>query len=157
MKTLRDVVLTNGPMLRVLADEQPFPRPSLVGNVVRGKTVHLRVHVESAPWIVVDTVRVLHALDPDAKTGAETKNVVEAPNGRGALAADVTLTVHAKADDALVVIASGAQSMAPVLSDGTDPAETKPWAMTGAIWIDADGDGKSLGRLPTPAVVPIAR
>jgi hypothetical protein len=24
--------------------------------------------------------------------------------------------------------------------------EMLPWAMTGAIWVDANGDGKSLGR-----------
>jgi hypothetical protein len=27
-----------------------------------------------------------------------------------------------------------------------DDKEITPWAMTGAIWIDADGDGKALGR-----------
>jgi hypothetical protein len=27
-----------------------------------------------------------------------------------------------------------------------DDKELAPWAMSGPIWIDADGDGKSLGR-----------
>jgi hypothetical protein len=31
--------------------------------------------------------------------------------------------------------------MTPVLD-----ADVTPWAMTGVIWIDADGDGHSLGR-----------
>jgi hypothetical protein len=34
--------------------------------------------------------------------------------------------------------------MSPVLSG--DVVEITPWAMTGAIWIDADRDGKSLGQ-----------
>jgi hypothetical protein len=37
--------------------------------------------------------------------------------------------------------------MTPVLAAGPGGnAEITPWAMTGAIWIDADGDGKALGR-----------
>ena len=37
--------------------------------------------------------------------------------------------------------------MLPVLgaADGGE-GDITPWAMSGAIWIDADGDGKSLGR-----------
>jgi hypothetical protein len=34
--------------------------------------------------------------------------------------------------------------MTPVLSG--DAKEIAPYALTGAIWVDADGDGKSLGR-----------
>jgi hypothetical protein len=34
--------------------------------------------------------------------------------------------------------------MRPVLSG--DDAEISPWAMSGPIWIDTDGDGKALGR-----------
>jgi hypothetical protein len=34
--------------------------------------------------------------------------------------------------------------MRPVLSG--DDADITPWSMTGAIWVDADGDGRSLGR-----------
>jgi hypothetical protein len=140
VKTLRDVVLTNGPMLRVSAEGVP------VGGVVRGRVAHVKVHVESAPWVVVDTVRILRASDPDAKDDADVRRVAGALNQRGALGADVAFTVRAKADDAFVVLATGSKTMTPVLGEGADPAETMPWAMTGAIWIDADGDGKSLGR-----------
>ena len=35
--------------------------------------------------------------------------------------------------------------MRPMFSG--DDKEIAPWAMTGAVWIDADGDGKSLGRV----------
>ncbi len=60
------------------------------------------------------------------------------------MGADLTFTVVARSDDAIAVVASGSRPMSPVLSG--DAAEIAPWAMTGAIWIDADGDGKSLGR-----------
>jgi hypothetical protein len=36
--------------------------------------------------------------------------------------------------------------MTPVLAG--EAKEISPFAMTGAIWVDADGDGKSLGRAP---------
>jgi len=56
----------------------------------------------------------------------------------------VTFTLRAPKDDAFVVLASGATPMTPVLSGDTH--EIAPHALTGAIWIDADGDGKSLSR-----------
>lgn len=137
VKTLRDVVLTNGPMLRVTAGGAP------VGGLAkaRGGRVTVKVHVECAPWVDVDTVRILHVRDGAAEM---SQAVRLRPLASGALAADVTFTVVARLDDAIAVVATGSRPMSPVLSG--DPAEITPWAMTGAIWIDADGDGKSLGR-----------
>lgn len=143
VKELRDVVLTNGPMLRVTANGVP------IGGIARGRLVSVNVHVESAPWVVVDEVRLLRAsrTDADAGSGAvETKEITPKLNPRGALVADLAFSVPASSDDAFVVIASGRQSMAPIVAAGGNSDEVAPWAMTGAIWIDADGDGHSLGR-----------
>jgi hypothetical protein len=150
VKTLRDVVLTNGPVLRVTARGAAGDVP--VGGVAKtsgiGKTVTVKVHVESAPWVVVDELRVLRAssrnADAMATDPALIRAVTEKLNVAGALAADAAFTVRVTSDDALVVIASGKRPMTPVLAG--DEGEIQPWAMTGAIWIDADGDGKSLGR-----------
>jgi hypothetical protein len=137
VKTLRDVVLTNGPMLRVTANGAP------VGGLAKasGGKVTVKVHVECAPWVDVDTVRVLHVRDgvPEATQAARTSALKS-----GAVGADLTFTVVARSDDAIAVVASGSRPMSPVLSG--DAMEITPWAMTGAIWIDADGDGKSLGQ-----------
>jgi hypothetical protein len=138
IKARRDVVLTNGPMLRVRASGAP------VGGLARGRSVRLEVHVECAPWIDVDTVRVLRARDGADSAAEQAKAVTLAATRSGGLAADVVFTVRSDVDDALVVVASGSKPMTPVL--GGDPRELLPWAMTGAIWIDADGDGKALGR-----------
>ena len=62
----------------------------------------------------------------------------------GALVAEASFKVRPKEDDALHVIVSGTTPMRPVLSG--DDSEIAPWAMSGPIWIDADGDGKALGR-----------
>ena len=70
--------------------------------------------------------------------------VVPKKTASGAMEADVTFTVRATADDAFVVIVSGPRPMKPMFS-GED-RELLPWAMSGATWIDANGDGKSLGR-----------
>ena len=145
VKGRRDVVLTNGPMLRVSANGAP------IGGVAKGRLVTVKVHVECAPWIDVDTVRVARAREVagdagerEAKARANTRTVKLAPTKSGARAADVTFVVRADADDALFVVASGARPMTPVLAGVA--SEIAPWAMTGAIWVDADGDGRSLGR-----------
>jgi hypothetical protein len=57
---------------------------------------------------------------------------------------NVASTARAARDDAFVVIASGSWPMTPVLSG--EPKEIAPYAMSGAIWIDGDGDGRALGR-----------
>ena len=76
-----------------------------------------------------------------------TQRITEKPNASGALAADAAFTVRASVDDAFVVVASGAKPMSPVLGAAAGgAAEITPWAMSGAIWIDADRDGKALKR-----------
>jgi hypothetical protein len=135
IKVLRDVVLTNGPMLRVAANGAP------IGGVATGRVVKVDVHVESAPWVVVDKLSVQLA------SGArESRAVVEKPLAGGALAAHAVFTMKVTGDDALVVVAEGSRALVPVLGAESD-AEILPWAMTGAIWVDADGDGRSLGRV----------
>jgi hypothetical protein len=136
VKKLRDVVLTNGPMLRVTAGGAP------VGGVARGRVFQVKVHVESAPWVVVDEVRLLRASAPDA---VEARPIVEKLTARGALAADVAFTVRAVRDDAVVVIVSGKTPMSPVLRAGAGEGEAGallPWAMTGALWIDPGERGR---------------
>jgi hypothetical protein len=144
VKTLRDVVLTDGPMLRVTANGTP------IGGVARGRVLTVKVHVETAPWVEVDTVRVVRIRDGAAETTRNVRPVTPAaPPGKsgGARAADVELVLRFDADDAFFVVASGSKPMVPAM--GRDPKsgdEMLPWAMTGAIWVDANGDGKSLGR-----------
>jgi hypothetical protein len=141
VKVLRDVVLTNGPMLRVTAGGAP------IGGVVAGRVVAVKVHVESAPWVVVDELRLIRASAPDASDPAMTQPITEKPNASGALAADAAFTVHVTADDAFVVVASGQRPLSPVLGAAAgDEAAITPWAMSGAIWVDADRDGKVLKR-----------
>jgi hypothetical protein len=135
VKARRDVVLTNGPMLRVKANGAP------VGGVAKGRVVTVDVHVECAPWVDVDTVRVVRARDGATEP---TRSLALNPLKSGARGADVRFVVHADDDDALFVVASGSKPMTPVLAG--DAKELLPWAMTGAIWVDADGDGSALGR-----------
>jgi hypothetical protein len=137
------VVLTNGPMLRVTAGEAP------IGGLALGRSIEVKVHVESAPWVEVDEVRVLRASAPEKP---ETKAIAQKRGAGGALSADVTFSFRLSSDDAIVVVASWTRPMSPVL--GGDSSETLPWAMTGAIWLDADGDGAALGRRRHVALAP---
>jgi hypothetical protein len=139
VRVLRDVVLTNGPMLRVSANGAP------VGGVARGPAVTVKVHVETAPWVVVDELHVVRvATTPALAAASLSARITETVLPSGAIGADATFTLRAAADDAFVVIASGSAGMAPIVPGAV--TETRPWAMSGAIWIDADGDGKALGR-----------
>jgi hypothetical protein len=139
IKGLRDVVLTNGPMLRVSAGGVP------IGGLVRGRNVALKVHVECAPWVDVDTVRVMRASETPAEPERQqSKSVTLVPLASGARGADVTFALRFERDDAFFIVASGTKPLTPVLEG--DDREIVPWAMTGAIWVDADGDGRSLGR-----------
>jgi hypothetical protein len=62
----------------------------------------------------------------------------------GAHGADVTFALHFDADDAFFVVESGKRPLTPVLEG--EARDILPWAMTGAIWVDADGDGRALKR-----------
>jgi hypothetical protein len=66
------------------------------------------------------------------------------------LRASATFDLRAPSDDAFVVIATGTRPLSPVIpADARDVdavRAVRPWAMTGAIWVDADGDGQALSR-----------
>jgi hypothetical protein len=131
----REVVLTNGPFLRVTANGAP------IGGVARGAVVTVKVRVQSASFAAPDAVTIRAA--GDAKVTGDGKLVAK-KNAQGAMESEATLTLRAAKDDAFVVIVSGGKPMRPMLAG--DDKELVPWAMSGPIWVDADGDGKALGR-----------
>jgi hypothetical protein len=135
LRDVRDVVLTNGPFLRVRAGGAG------IGGVARakGKKLQVEVHVESAPWIVVDAVEIRRAVG-----AGQGHSLAPKPSPSGALVADQKLTLDVERDDAFVVVVRGTKTLAPIL--GGDSQSAEPFAMSGPVWIDADGDGKSLGR-----------
>ena len=135
----RDVVLTNGPFLRVSANGVGIGALA----TARAGVVEVKVHVSTTAFAAVDHAELRLAGSGKVVTAS---SVVLAPKRApsGALEADATFTVRAGADDAFVVIVSGTKPMRPMFS-GED-RELMPWAMSGAIWIDANADGKSLAR-----------
>ena len=139
LRETRDVVVTNGPFLRVSVGGVG------IGGVARarGGRVVVTVDVESAPWIETKHVTVIRAV------GAKKKERLEAdihphPNAAGALVAHLTFDLAVDRDDAILVRVTGDKPLAPVV--GGDPDEMHPYAISGAIWLDADGDAHSLGR-----------
>jgi hypothetical protein len=133
----RDVVLTNGPFMKVTANGVG------IGGVARGGQVDVKVHVTSAPFAAVDHAEIRLA-GRGKVIGPSRVALSPKKNAAGALEADASFTVRASADDAFVVMVSGGAPMRPMFT-GEDK-ELTPYAMSGAIWIDADGDGTSLGR-----------
>jgi len=140
----RDVVVTNGPFLRVSANGVG------IGGVARARGnrgaghVKVDVTIESAPWIDVKRVKIVRAVSPDAPSAPAEIDVTPQKNARGAMIAKASFDLAVSVDDAFFVIATGEKTLAPVLPG--DGPEIRPYAISGAIWIDADGDGHSLGR-----------
>lgn len=130
VRAARDVVLSNGPFLRVTG--------ATLGGVMRPGEV--KVSVATAPWVVVDRAELRFA----SGAAPAAVRLTPSPNGKGALVATATFAVRPKADDAFTVIVSGTKPMRPVIA-GPD-ADIAPWAMSAPIWVDVDGDGKALGR-----------
>ena len=135
----RDVILTNGPFLRVTANGAG------IGAVAAAKNglVEVKVHVVTAAFAAVDRAE-LRLAGSGKVVGSAALPLAPKKDPSGALACDATFTVRAGADDAFVVMVSGGKPMRPMF-DGED-REISPWAMSGAVWVDANGDGKSLGR-----------
>ncbi|HEX7665012.1 MAG TPA: CehA/McbA family metallohydrolase, partial [Polyangiaceae bacterium] len=129
----RDVVLTNGPFLKVDVNGAG------IGGIAKGHALKVHVVAQSAPWITLEKVGLAFG------NGAPIeKPITMTKNAAGAMEATVDLDAQAAKDDVVSVWVSGSKPMTPVLNG--DPSEIMPYAMTGAIWIDADGDGKALGR-----------
>jgi hypothetical protein len=137
VRETRDVVLTNGPFLRVSAKSS---NTAPIGGLVRGGSVQVSVNVSAPSWIAVERaeIRLARATAPPPVTLAPKKGA------KGAMEAEATFSLRLTQDDAFVVIVSGTMPMRPVLS-GED-ADIAPWAMSAPIWVDVDGDGASLGR-----------
>jgi hypothetical protein len=123
------VVVSSGPFVVLRVDDIPAG-----GTVVpKGRGVLVSVRVEAAPWIDVARVRVLVngreelALPPTARAPEAVRLETQAP--------------LALSGDAAVWVEVDGASTLPVLE--ADSA-IRPWALSGAVWIDADGDGKLL-------------
>jgi hypothetical protein len=154
-----DILMSNGPFVRVTATGAGAPAG--MGGTVRAANgkVTLSIRIESAPWVVPDTLRVLQAGKPP---------VIEAVGGAGVQEHQVVLDVEQ--DGFVIVEVSGSASLFPVIypneipplqftdvigsigsafglgSDegALEPAltfVTSPYALTNPIWLDADGDG----------------
>ncbi|MEO7111224.1 MAG: CehA/McbA family metallohydrolase, partial [Polyangiaceae bacterium] len=133
--TTRDTVLTNGPFLRVSINGAP------IGGLAKAKGGNVIAHivVSAAPWVSVDRVGIALA------SGAVIEKKISLKLTKsGETSARIDIPIHVTQDDAVSIYAAGDEPLSPVLSG--DAKEIAPYAMTSAIWIDADGDGKSLGR-----------
>jgi hypothetical protein len=70
-RTPRDVVVTNGPMVRVTEDGETS---SVIGRVVEGDgTVTLTIEVQSPRWAAFDTIEVFTNAVPDVETDVTTQ------------------------------------------------------------------------------------
>ncbi|MEP7123252.1 MAG: CehA/McbA family metallohydrolase [Byssovorax sp.] len=150
LRTRRDVVLTNGPFVTVRVGE--VEQGGLVTLPKQGAT--LSIHVERAPWIdvtelslrvggVVQTVPLAGKPGPTGALIDDVEARLVRP-GRTAEPGAHGLRAVVTEDTFVMVEVHGQKPLEPVLTG--DPTEILPFAITAPLWIDADGDGQSLGR-----------
>jgi hypothetical protein len=150
LRTRRDVVLTNGPFVTIRVGD--VEQGGLVTLPKQGAT--LLIHVERAPWIdvnelllrvggVVQTVPLVGKPGPSGAIVDDVEARLERPGRRADPKAHGLRALVAE-DTFVIVEVRGQKPLEPVLTG--DPVEILPFAMTAPLWIDADGDGQSLGR-----------
>ncbi len=160
-----DVLMTNGPFVRVKAGDKGL------GQTVTGARQTLSIHVEQAPWVKADTLRI--------RNGTE---IVHEESFEGT-AKDFTVDVDTPSDTVLLVEVSSTKQSSSLFpsvypneipplqftdvigslgsSFGLGTVEgalqprlvsvTTPFALTNPIWVDVDGDGFDAPR-PIPGV-----
>jgi hypothetical protein len=165
-----DVLMTNGPFIRVSIGGQGL------GATVGGPTQDLAIHVEQAPWVKADTLKVYRGT-----------TVVHQESFEGTKK-DFTITVETPTDTVLLVEVSATKESSSLFpsvypnelpplqftdvigslgsSFGLGATEgaleprltsvTTPFALTNPIRVDVDGDGFDAGR-SVPGVAAQAR
>lgn len=121
------VVVSSGPFVALRVNDVPVGGTA----VPRGRGVLVSVRVEAAPWVEVTRVRIrvngreALAAAPTARPPETVRLEMQAP-------------LPIEGDAAVWAEVEGSAPL-PVL----DPeSPIRPWALTGAIWVDANGDGK---------------
>lgn len=121
MAAARATVISTGPYIHATVGGEWAPGRDLTGPV------ELTAEVKAPDWILVDRLSLL-------RDGEVIETITPtAPH---------TFLLSPEADAAYLLIAEGDQGMSPVYSG------RRPWAMTAAIRVDADGDGAWTPPLP---------
>ncbi|WP_437568507.1 CehA/McbA family metallohydrolase [Sorangium sp. So ce542] len=179
LRRRRDVVITNGPFVTMRLGEARQGGVASMRRGARGGPLTLSIQVERAPWVDARELHVLvggvATGAPIPLEGARTTPagalldeiaipvVLAAGGGRrpprpaaragGALGdrgprQTARGPISIAEDTFVVAIVRGRRPLEPVLAG--EPDEILPFAMTAPLWIDADGDGRSLGRAAAP-------
>lgn len=177
LRRRRDVVITNGPFVTMRLGDTRQGGVASARRGSRGGPLSLSIRVERAPWVDARELQVLvggvASGAPIPLEGARTTPagalldeiaipvVLGAGGGRrpprpdaGAARGDrgpgqsAHGAISVAEDTFVVAIVRGRRPLQPVLAG--DPGEILPFAMTAPLWIDADGDGRSLGRATGP-------
>lgn len=121
------VVVSSGPFVALRVDDVPAG-----GTVVpkgRGALVSLRV--EAAPWVEVTAIRVL-------VNGREALSLPPTARPPEAVRLETQAPLPIEGDAAVWAEVEGSAPLPILESD----SPIRPWALTGAVWVDANSDGK---------------
>jgi len=128
--------VSNGPWVDFRVNGRHAPGDTLTE---RSGQIRLTVDVKSAPWISVDEVRVV--------VNGERKVVLPVePRGGRRLDFSGEVCMSLKQDSFLAVEVAGNRTLYPVVqqasSSGTADDAALPYALTGPVFVDLDGNGR---------------
>jgi hypothetical protein len=124
------VMFTTGPFIRLHAGGADIGE---LGRAEKGGRVRIDIEVLAAPWIDVSVVRLF-------ANGAEMRKWDVAP-GQAAQRLKESVELTLDRDTWIFARADGRRDEGPAVGDGR-AFQVLPFAMTNAVFVDFDGDGK---------------
>mgnify|MGYP005725232043 CR=1 FL=1 len=125
----RNVSVSRGLYIEAVADKNV----PIGGQIsLKNGAVNLRIRVQAPHWVDCDTVQIIG-------NGKVVKSFAVQSSERP-VRFRKTVTLRPKVDTWYVVVATGNESMAPLVHDA--PVPITPLAFTNPIWVDADRDGE---------------
>ncbi|WP_437925497.1 hypothetical protein WMF37_41600 [Sorangium sp. So ce291] len=125
----------------------------LVGGVAAGAPIPLTGARTTPAGALLDEIAIPVVLGGGSRQGTKahvdrTKVHAGGAGGDRRPGPSAPGTISIAEDTFVVAIVRGRRPLEPVLTG--NPDEILPFAMTAPLWIDADGDGRSLGRAAAP-------
>lgn len=144
IKRERNVIVTNGPFLRVTVDDKGIGQLASA----KGGKARVDVEVEAAPWIDVRHLEVF-------VNGSRRGKPIDIPASSKGLRFKGTVELKIDRDAYVVVVARGDAPFGAVLPPDEGQTPPTPLAIANPIYLDFDGDNRYTPPNPLPKSAPL--
>jgi hypothetical protein len=143
IKRDRDVIVTNGPFVKVSIDGKGMGQ---LATTQKGKA-RLDVAVQAAPWIDVRHLEVF-------VNGSRRGKPIDIPASQKPLRFQGSVELKIDRDAYVVVVVRGDAPLGPVLPPDEGQTAPTPLVIANPIFVDRDGDGRYTPQNPPPRSTP---